>query len=124
MPTTIEHIAQAQHNRQFWSGYNAATTLYQDWMVTGIFYEGVHWVEALLSQSGEHSFDHKQRSAAMLRHPSDFNVVAADLEVLKTDSENARYRCYKHTAKEINDDLIPLINNIQTQISQKLHLPI
>lgn len=110
------HLAQADHNRRFWSSFDLNSTPFVDWVVAGIFYEGVHWVEAFLSTRGEHSYDHKERLAAMKRNGTEMGPITADLEILKHESENARYRCYKHKPQDISRDLIPLVDNIKKHI--------
>ena len=49
MANKDEHLSQALHNRDFWSSFDLDTAAFNDWVVTGIFYEGVHWVEAYLA---------------------------------------------------------------------------
>ena len=115
MPTINEHIAQAEHNRDFWGSYDINSTQFLDWVVTGIFYEGVHWIEAYLDTNGEHSINHKQRLLSM-RLYSDIRPIAGDLDTLKQESENARYRCHHYNPVDISNDLIPVINNIKNHI--------
>jgi len=115
MPGKEEHLAQAQHNRDFWSGINSDTTDFRDWVVTGMFYEGVHWVEAYLAKSSFHSIDHGKRMVYM-RRDIILRPISKDMEQLKIDSENARYQCYKYTEKDINNDLIPKVDQIKSHI--------
>ena len=115
MPTITEHIAQAEHNRDFWVSYDIDSTQFLDWVVTGIFYEGVHWIEAYLDTNGEHSINHKQRLLSM-RLYSDIRPIAGDLDTLKQESENARYRCHHYSSTDISNDLIPVINNIKNHV--------
>jgi len=116
MPTKIEHITQAEHNRDFWSSYNLSSTPFLDWVVTGIFYEGVHWVEAYLDTKREHSVDHKQRLSNMRRYSSAVGPIARDIEILKQESENARYRCHHYIPTDISNDLMPIVDKIKTHI--------
>lgn len=116
MPSKDEHVAQANHNRTFWNGFDLGSTPFLDWVVTGLFYEGVHWVEAFLDTRGEHSDDHKKRLWAMRRNTAAVGSITADLETLKQESENARYRCYKHAPNDISSDLIPLVDKIRSHI--------
>ena len=123
MPNQTKHIAQARHNRQFWCSFDLSSTPFSDWVVSGMFYEGVHWVEVFLSSRGEHSTRHGQRTSAMRRHIKEMGPVMPDLEALKVESENARYGCYKHTANEISADLIPLVKNIESHIQNIFNPP-
>jgi uncharacterized protein (UPF0332 family) len=113
MPTKAEHIAQARHNRSFWASFPLDSTPFPDWVVNGIFYEGVHWAEAFLSTRGEHSDTHGQRLAALQRNKTEMGQIIADLDILKQESENARYRCYRHTPTDITNDLVPVIDEIR-----------
>lgn len=118
MTTKQQHVDQAAHNRAFWSGFDLDSTTFIDWVVTGIFYEGVHWVEAFLATVGEHPQDHRDRRLAMQRHAGRLGATPQDLEVLKTESENARYRCYKHAPSNVRQDLVPLADNIRNKIQR------
>ena len=116
MPTHNEHLTQARHNHDFWTSLYTDPAPYLDWVVTGMFYEGVHWAEAVLSTLGEHSIDHRERSQAVRRHPAELGPIAVDLEMLKNESENARYMCYKHTRQQVSRDLVPLVTNISNYV--------
>ena len=115
MPTKDEHVLQARHNRQFWFSHNLDTTPYRDWVVTGIFYEAVHWVEAFLAGKGTHPNTHGQRNAEMSRY-SELDQILVDYDVLKADSENARYACYLHTAEDIRNDIVPMLTKIEAHV--------
>lgn len=116
MPTKDEHLDQAEHNRKFWEEYDFDSTPFLDWVVTGIFYEGIHWVEAFLATVEYHPDNHGQRSHAMQRHKAKVGAVATDLEILKQESENARYRCYRHTADDVRQDLVPIADTIKNHV--------
>src|SRR4030042_1918693 len=114
MPTKIEHKTQAEHNRRFWAAYDLNSTPFLDWVVNGMFYEGVHWVEAFLDTKREHSIDHKQRLQRMKIYNSELGAIIAEFEVLKQESENARYWCHQYTSADISNDLIPIIDKIRS----------
>lgn len=96
MPTEQAHIDQAEHNHRFWDSLDAATTEFRDWIVVGMFYESVHWIEAYLARISHHSRSHHGREVKAANTP----VLAADAYlisnygVLRTESENARYWNY------------------------------
>ncbi|MBI2858664.1 MAG: hypothetical protein HYX90_06270 [Chloroflexi bacterium] len=123
MPGKTEHLAQADHNGAFWRSLPMDTTPYLDWVVTGIFYEGVHRVEAFLSTRGEHSERHSQRLAALQRNKTKMGTILADFETLKLESENARYRCHKYTASDISTDLVPISDKIKKHVDSILGSP-
>ena len=91
------------------------TSSFLDWAVTGMFYEGVHWVEAYLAKSSFHSVNHGSRMMYM-RHDTMLNAISKDMERLKFDSENARYQCYKFTKKDISGDIIPRVDQIKNLV--------
>ena len=119
MPSKEEHIVKARHDRQFWSSYDLDQTPFKDWVVSGIFYEAVHWVEAFLATKGDHPNTHAQRSHAMQRY-DDLDPVIIDYAVLKTESENARYNCYNHSSDDIRNDLVPTLGNIESYVQTLL----
>ena len=93
------------------------STPFLDWVVNGIFYEGVHWIEAFLDTKREHSIDHRHRLQRMIFYTSDLNAITNEFEILKQESENARYRCHQYTSADISDDLIPIIDKIRSHIN-------
>lgn len=120
MPKKDEHLAQAEHNRAFWESCDLDSTPYVDWVVIGLFYESLHWIEAYLDTQGDHSGDHGDRLRHIRRYRADIGTIRSDYELLKTESENARYRCHKHNSTEISGDLIPLLDNIKSTIEKVL----
>lgn len=120
MPKKDEHTDQAEHNRAFWESYNLDSTPYLDWVVIGIFYESVHWIEAYLDTKGEHSGGHPDRLRNIKRYRADIGEIRSDYEVLRTESVNARYLCHKHNSTEISGDLIPVLDNIKSTIEKVL----
>ena len=115
MPLKEKHIIQARHDRQFWESHDLDKTPFRDWVVSGIFYEAAHWVEAYLATKGDHPTTHGQRNHAMQRY-TDLDSVLVDYDVLKTESENARYNCYIHNADDIRNDLVPILGRIETYV--------
>ncbi len=119
MPNKDDHVSSATHDRNFWIGIDLGSSPFTDWAISGMFYESVHWVEALLAIKGYHSGNHFDRSRNMRLLKSDLGPIQTDFDILKQDSETARYKCYKHTAKEAKQ-LIPLVDNIKNRISTLL----
>ena len=116
MPTREEHTEQAEHNGNFWRGFDLSSTEFLDWVVIGLFYEIVHWIEAFLDSHGDHSDNHPQRLAAMKRYSSEVGAIRTDYEILKQESENARYRCQRYTSDDISSDLVPVVEKIRNHI--------
>ena len=113
MPSKDDHIKQAEHNRSFWTDFDLSTTKYFDWVVTGLFYEGLHWIEAYLDTKEEHSGIHPDRLRNIKKYKTDIGIIRTDYELLKVESENARYKCYKHNESDISTDLLPLLEKIK-----------
>lgn len=116
MPNEDEHTNRAMHNRQFWTGIDLDSNPFVDWALIGMFYESVHWVEAFLATKRFHSGTHGERSRNMHLFQSELKVIQTDYDLLKQDSETARYNCYKHTDAEVRQ-CIPLADNIKSHIS-------
>lgn len=119
MPAKDEHIKWATHNRDFWTSIDLDNTPFIDWVVTGMFYESVHWVEAFLATKNHHSSKHSERKAN-LASESELRPVWKDYTQLERDSRNARYLCYQYTAGQVRRDLIPRVEHIKNHISQLL----
>lgn len=120
MPTKDEHVTWAAHDRAFRTSFDLSTTPFVNWVVTGIFYEAVHWVEAFLATKGYNSGSHRQRSWAMLLFVSELGPIQTDYDTLKLDSEKSRYECYEHTGQQVREELVPLLNSIKSHISALL----
>ena len=118
MATKDAHVAWAKHNNSFWASFDINATPFVDWVVTAVFYEALHWVEAFLATKGYHSGGHGDRGSAMHRHRHELSAIQIDYDTLKMDSENARYSCYKHTPEDVQKDIIPLLNSVRNHISQ------
>ena len=122
MPTRQAHIDQAEHNHAFWSQIELDTTQFLDWVVVGMFYEAVHWIEAYLAQYNTRSSHHHERGVSLASFPDLANSpdLGADYGVLRTESEAARYWGQKYTSEQIQNDLIPLANNVRQTIQPLL----
>lgn len=117
MPSKGEHTNWARHNEAFWNSFDLDTSPFIDWVVTGIFYEAVHWVEAFLATKGRHSGSHKERSSTMHRYAQELAPIQTGYDTLALDSRAARYLCRMHTSQEVSQDLIPLVTNVRNHIS-------
>ena len=104
MPNKAEHVAQAQHNLSFFRSLDLTSTSFLDWAVTATFYQAVHWIEAYFAVHGVHSDTHRRRMQSIAKFSGDLLSVGTDLAMLKADSENARYWCYKFSAQEALGD--------------------
>lgn len=122
MPIRHAHEDQATRNHSFWTGIDIQTTPHLDWVVTGMFYEAVHWIESYLATQSCHSRNHGDRSSNIALHPALHNdpSLAVDYGTLRTESENARYWCYRHTPQQVTADLVPVISRVRNSIQVAL----
>lgn len=122
MPTRIAHEQQAHSNNSFWMTLNIQQTPHLDWVVTGMFYEAVHWIEAFLATRNIHSSSHGERSQRMASIQELANSTAIiDYGILRTESENARYWCYNFTPAQVTSDLVPTASRIQKTLQALLN---
>ena len=122
MPSRDSHVEQAEHNNGFWNSLNIAHTEYLDWVVVGMFYEAVHWLEAYLALQDHHSRSHHERAVniARARALDDDPNVVRDYGVLRVESENARYWNLRHTASQVSSELVPIANRLRCTIQRLL----
>jgi len=98
----LEHVTQAKHNEIFASSFDISSTPYRDWIITGLFYSAVHYIEAALDKFGKHSQIHSQRNTFMQTHLKN-NDIFDDHRDLYEFSRNARYNCKIMTEDDIQE---------------------
>ena len=69
------------------------------WAITCMFYSALHLVEAYLVQLGRTSGNHRERHLRMVREPSLIRLRSM-YNLLKQESELARYECRAFTAED------------------------
>lgn len=87
-----------------------------EWVVTGIFYEAVHLVEAALATKGIDSGTHYRQG----RHVEDdprLRPIFPDLKLLNDRSNDARYRCIRPSEQAIDESLVPALENIRRAVT-------
>lgn len=99
MPTQTEHQKKAEHNRQFVSLFDVATTPFLDWVITGQFYVCVHLVDGYLATKGEHPKNHRERDDQVMHY---LVSIWADYRALKDASRDARYDVIQFTPQDVN----------------------
>lgn len=123
MPKRDEHLAQAQHNREFFEAIERPA--YNDWAVTTIFYEAIHYVDALLDHAygvnprryGDSQFPHAHEREGYLRNY--MHAIWNDCRHLKDASRDARYECW-HPSDDDVETLLSKRDDIQSWILSKL----
>jgi len=93
MPTRDEHLTKAEHNEAFYGSFDTTATPFLDWIVTGLFYCGLHYIDAYLATINLHPRFHGrpgQRNDCVA-NMSQLQPIWPHYRALKDDSEDARY---------------------------------
>jgi len=98
MSSKEDHLWQADHNESLYSQLFA--TEFLDWAVTGIFYSGLHYVDAYLATKDIHPSTHAVRTP-LVESESNLRRIYAQYRRLKDKSEAARYRVKHFTQTEV-----------------------
>ncbi len=113
MSSKQEHIKWAEHNEAFIDSLNLDATPYRDWVVTGMFYAAVHYVEAYLATRNKHSRDHRARDSTVKRL---LPAISHNYRSLKDESINARYYGYRPSTSNIRQDMNPRLEAVKNHI--------
>ena len=116
MPSKDDHLAKAEHNERFAQQFDIGNSPYRDWVVTGLFYSAVHYVEAYLATQGRHSMDHSVRDSEVHRE-TNLRLIYNVYKNLKNDSINARYYMYPFTPTEIRNHAVPNHARVKSYIT-------
>ena len=115
MPRKTEHVKKAQHDEQFVSSLDPQTTPYLDWMITGMFYSALHYVEAYFATLSAYSADHRTRDSAIRRN-QDIRAIYNDYSELKNFSINARYYLHHFTPADVTQNLQQHFDHLKAHI--------
>jgi len=121
MPLQKDHIDKARHNEQFCSSFDLNTTPFLDWVVNGIFYSALHYVDSYFASKNLHPGNRYNRNTLIKDDPNIGKSVYYLYRSLQDDSEEGRYRMKVFSSDEIQRDIIPLLNDIKTHL--KRHVP-
>ncbi|MCI0455212.1 MAG: hypothetical protein L0Y68_09495 [Candidatus Dadabacteria bacterium] len=114
MPSLYEHKQKAEHNERFANSLALNSTPYLDWVVTGLFYSAIHYIDAYLANfQGIHPYSHEDRDDKVLRY---LRKINRDYRELKDDSKNARYNMRNFSVDEIRNVILPRFKNIKNAI--------
>ncbi len=122
MPDRRNHLRQAGHNEKFINHFELDSTIFLDWVVTGIFYSALHYVEAYLATKDIHLRKHKARDA-YFQKLSDLKRIYRDYRTLKDDSEGARYDLQQFQPQEVHQLFTQEFNTIKNHILRLLPTP-
>ena len=118
MPTKKEHIEKARYNEQFFSFFDINTTPFWDWVVNGIFYSALHYVDSYLAVNGENPGKHRERIRLIQGDPNLGQLIFFHYMSLKDDSEGGRYNMKVFLSDEITNDILPSLNSIKTHLKK------
>jgi hypothetical protein len=118
MPKIRDHIGQARHNEQFFSSLDINATPFLDWVVNGIFYSAIHYLDSYLANKGKHPGNHQERIRLIWAEPDLGRQFFRLYRPLKDDSEEGRYNMRAFSADEIQQHIMPLLKDIKTQLKR------
>lgn len=101
MPNKSEHLSKAEYNENFYQSFDLHSTPYLDWVVNGIFYSAVHYIESYLAIQGKHPKTHGQRNLEVRDDQNLGTDIFRKYKSLKDDSEGGRYYMQSFTLGEI-----------------------
>jgi hypothetical protein len=119
MPDNVEHLKKAEHNEAFFNSLEIDKTPYLDWLVNGIFYSAIHYIEAYLAIENKHSESHSARNIFIEEDPNLGRRFFRDLyRALRDDCYGGRYLMRVFTPDEIKKYLIPNFEQIKQYLQQ------
>ncbi len=118
MPDRIAHLKKAQHNENFYLSFDVEKTHYKDWVVVGVFYTALHFIDSYFALNNKHPFVHGMRDD-WVRNDWRLSKIWLDYRDLKEYRQKASYKVYKFSVQEIKNDIFPLLDSIKNYL-QKL----
>lgn len=103
MISQSEHIEKAQHDEDFINSFDASSTPFRDWVVTGIFYAALHYVDSYLASINVHPGNHSVRDR-WFREP-ELDPIFFQYRILKDESNLARYDVHQFGQQDVQDHL-------------------
>ncbi|KPJ65246.1 MAG: hypothetical protein AMJ45_05405 [Syntrophobacter sp. DG_60] len=106
MASKEQHLKKAEHNERFFNHLDLDTTLFLDWIVTGIFYSALHYIRAIASMYG---FENIASYGELDKLFDRLSILKRNLDIyqdyrqLKDDSRDARYEMIKFVKVEVQD---------------------
>ena len=118
MPNRIAHLKKAQHNENFYLSFDVEKTPYKDWVVVGVFYTALHFIDSYFALNNKHPFAHGMRDD-WVRNDWRLSKIWLDYRDLKEYRQKASYKVYEFSVQEIKNDIFPLLDSIKNYL-QKL----
>lgn len=118
MSTDLDHLRKGEYNEEFYLSFDLDSTPYLDWVVNGVFYSALHYIESYLAIQGKHPITHGIRNADIKDDPNLGRDIFRRFNSLKDDSESGRYLMKNFTPLEIRQFIIPELDNIKAYLKQ------
>jgi len=118
MPNKIEHLSKAEYNENYYQYFDLVNTPYLDWVVNGVFYSALHYIESYLATQNNHPATHADRNAYIREDPNLGRYIFKKYTSLKDDSESGRYYMKSFTPGEIQQFIIPNLYYIKEYLQK------
>ncbi|MBM4294014.1 MAG: hypothetical protein FJ126_03810 [Deltaproteobacteria bacterium] len=118
MPSESEHLNKAEYNERYYLSFDLDSTPYLDWVVNGIFYSAVHYIETYLAIKGKHPTSHGERNADIRDDENLGRDIFKKFISLKDDSEAGRYYMQNFTPRDIRQYIIPQVDDIKQYLKK------
>jgi len=116
---TRQHFCKALHNEEFWRKLYSEGFQYSDWIVVGIFYSALHYIDAFFGRSNIHLKDH-ERADKEISGDRNMASIYSEYRALKDYRWKASYRDRRFGKDEIDKDIIPNFEKIKTFVRRML----
>jgi hypothetical protein len=123
MPTIQNHLNKAKHNENYYQSFDIDKTIKLDWVVNGIFYSAMHYLDAYFAIRTIHPSKHVER----IRYINQDRNLGRQFYVtwyrpLEQHSRAGRYDMRSFTALEVRQDIIPLLSGVKQHLQQSCPL--
>jgi hypothetical protein len=117
MPSKEEHLHKASCNEEFVKDIGSARSRHLEWVVTGVFYAGLHLVDAYLAKTAaQHPATHRDRYDCLeraIRQNSRIRDLFKLYRSLRDDSQDARYLPRRFSCDEVCDEVLPRFTSLK-----------
>jgi hypothetical protein len=124
MPDVHQHLDQAERNETLLNESDFSRVEHRQWATVYAFCVAVHLVEAFLAYHGHHSRNHGDRNREMAQHGRQdvtfSRQVIRPYTELKDFSREARYGCIDFSLQELQQDVLPALNQVRAEIEIRL----
>lgn len=115
MPSQQEHVTKAEGNAAFAMSLPLTSQTNIDWVLIVLFYAAIHYVEAYLAKSGQHTRSHSVRDNIIARDAS-LRKIYKEFGHLKYFGYTARYEVAGFKAKDVTAEAIPYFEIVKNHL--------